>query len=92
MIYIIDTYAWVEYSKGSEKGLKLFSLLKNTKNELFTPITVLTELKDYCLGSGRDFDELLAVVRSNSHIVLLGPGGVWTRSGNGQFQNKRDEN
>ncbi len=69
--FVVDTYAWIEYFKGSEQGLKLFSLVKNTKNELFTPVTAITELKDYCDANSRDFEALLSEIRSNSHIVLL---------------------
>ena len=42
MKIVFDTFAWVEYFKGSIKGRKVEQLLK--ENEIITPLIVLLEL------------------------------------------------
>ncbi len=40
---VIDTYAWIEYFKGSEEGLKAKKFIDD-EFELFTPSIVIAEL------------------------------------------------
>ncbi len=42
---IVDTYAWIEYFKGSEEGLKAKTFIEG-RFELFTPAIVIAELSD----------------------------------------------
>jgi len=42
---VIDTYAWIEYFKGSQEGAKAKRFIEG-KFELFTPSIVIAELSD----------------------------------------------
>jgi|SRR3989338_9828403 len=63
--YIIDSYAWIEYFKDSEKGRKAARILDSTENELFTPIVIIAEVCSLFQREGRD--PLLAY----EHIISL---------------------
>lgn len=64
---VFDTYAWVEYFKGTEKGRVVGKYLM--ENKIFTPSTVLLELSYKAESEGWSFDELLRFVKHNSKIV-----------------------
>jgi len=42
---VIDTYAWIEYFKGSNEGIKAKKFIEG-EFELFTPSMVIAELSD----------------------------------------------
>ena len=42
--YILDSYAWIEYFRGSKKGEKVREFIQNEK--CFTPSIVIAELAD----------------------------------------------
>ena len=42
---VIDTYAWIEYFRGSDEGLKAKKFIEDDF-ELFTPSIVIAELSD----------------------------------------------
>jgi predicted nucleic acid-binding protein len=86
--FVVDTFAWIEYLKGSESGLKLFDLLKNKENEFFTPLTVLAELKDYCMSNREDFNEAYRIVGENSRIMGLSEEDV-IEAGKNHFELKK---
>lgn len=69
MIYIIDSYAWVEYFLGSERGEVLKKLFSDEKNQFFTIECCLAEIKGWSLRNSRDFDELFKIIRANSRII-----------------------
>lgn len=71
MLYIIDSYAWVEYFMGSEKGLCVKKLLDNDANRFITVECCLAELKGWALKEEKDFEKLYATVRSDSEIVAI---------------------
>ena len=76
MIYIVDAYAWVEYSIGSEKGLILKKLLNNRNNKLITMECTISELKAYCLRTDKDFSRMYGVLKRNS-IILPVLTNIW---------------
>jgi predicted nucleic acid-binding protein len=67
MNYVIDTYAWVEYFRGTDKGKKLKSLLEQN-HRFFTPVCCIFELRSWALSDSLDFTRILNVVRSVSGI------------------------
>ena len=69
MIYIVDSWAWVEYCIGSESGLELKNLLNNKNNKFITLECTVSELKGYCLRTGYDFDLLYSILKKNSVIL-----------------------
>ncbi len=69
VIYIVDTYAWVEYFIGSESGLKLKNLLDNKNNKFITIECCLAELRGFCLREEADFSKMYGIIKKNSVIL-----------------------
>jgi predicted nucleic acid-binding protein len=69
-MYLIDTYAWVEYFIGSNKG-KVVKKVVEEENVITTPECVLAELKGWAIRESLDFEELYTVVRKLSDIQCI---------------------
>jgi len=69
VIYIVDTYAWIELIKGSEKGLILQRLLEDMNHKFITMECCIAELKGFALKNKISFRRIYEMVKSNS-IVL----------------------
>ena len=66
--YILDTYAWIEYVIGSNKGAVVKALIDDKENTFTTLESSVAELYDWCLKEARDLDELLRIVRAVSSV------------------------
>jgi len=67
---IIDTYAWIEYFRGSDAGKRIKEKIEGDGN--ITPTIVLAEIKKHFTDKGRsDFDNKLEFIRSKSTIIPL---------------------
>ena len=53
MKIVVDTYAWIEFLIGSEKGNKVKELIENAQ-EIYTPSTVLAETARKFFREGTD--------------------------------------
>lgn len=71
MLYIIDSYAWIEYFRGSRKGEQLRELFLDEGNTFLTIECCLAVIKGWALRQGKNFTELWRVVRANSRLVAL---------------------
>lgn len=71
VIYIVDTYAWIEYFIGSESGLKLKNLLANKSDKFITMDCCLAELRGFCLREEADFNKMSGVIKNNSIILPI---------------------
>lgn len=70
MSYIVDTYAWIEYFRGTTKGRSIKDKIEAGNN--ITPTIVLAELKKKFTEWRRpDFEERLQFIRENSQIIDL---------------------
>lgn len=69
MIYIMDTYAWIEYFIGSEKGLIVKNIIDDKKNKIITMECCLAELNGFSLKNDMDFEKIYNVVKTNSLIL-----------------------
>ncbi len=69
MNYIIDSYAWVEYFIGSEKGEILKKLFLDEKNQFLTVECCLAEIKGWAIKNNQEFDKLYKIIRANSNII-----------------------
>ncbi len=69
MIYIIDTYAWIEYFRGYKHGEILKKLFENVNNKFVTMECCLAELRGYCLKQDLDFNQMYSIVKHNSIIL-----------------------
>jgi predicted nucleic acid-binding protein len=70
-VFLIDTYAWVEYFIGSIKGNVVKKILEDENNIIITPECVLAELKGWAIRENIDFKELYQIVRKLSDIQCL---------------------
>ncbi len=68
MLYIVDTYAWVEYFRGTVKGSKFNRIIQNDNNSFITPECCVFELKCWTQKDNLDFEKILQVVKSISKI------------------------
>lgn len=71
MIYIIDTYAWIEYFEGSSQGRVLKKLFENKNNKFITMECCIAELIGYCLKNNLNFENFYSIVESNSFIFVV---------------------
>ena len=69
MKILLDTYAWIEYFKGSAKGKKVQNFLKN--EEILTPSIALVELSCKAFKEDWDFVKCLEFIKTKSLIVDL---------------------
>lgn len=69
--YLIDTFAWVEYFRGTEKGGMLRNLLNNSKNEFITIECCIAELKMWTIKSKINFQAIFEVVQANSTLCPI---------------------
>ena len=69
MIYIIDTYAWVEYINGSDKASILIKLFKDQNNRFITMECCIAELAGFSLKKDIDFKKIFDLVKTNSIIL-----------------------
>ncbi len=71
MVYLIDTYAWVEYFIGSKKGEKVKKIIEDENNVILTPECCLAEIKGWAIRENMDFEELYNIVRKVSDIQCI---------------------
>jgi predicted nucleic acid-binding protein len=67
--YVLDTYAWIEYFNGSEKGRSAKRYIEG--DEVLTPAVVVAEFADKYVREGLDPAERLVFIRTKSRIVDL---------------------
>ena len=74
--YVIDTYAWIEYIRGTPEGLKAKEFIEG--KETVTPTIVILEFEKYLLkrlreksDSLKNYESKREYVRSISTIVNL---------------------
>jgi len=65
---LIDTYAWIEYFKGSQEGKIVEEYLDK---KIITPSVVLVELSYKSVKEGWDFKKHLNFIKSKSFIMGL---------------------
>ena len=71
MLYIIDSYAWIEYFIGSEKGEVLKKLFLDNRNKFLTVECCLAEIKGWAIRNKEDFDRLIKIIKANSNIIQV---------------------
>ena len=71
MNHIVDSYAWIEYFIGSEKGEIVKKLFLDEKNQFLTVECCLAEIKGWAIKNNQDFDKLYKIIRANSNIVEI---------------------
>lgn len=69
MRILFDTYAWIEYFRGSSKGKKVQKYLKS--EEILTPTIVLVELSCKAAKEEWDFAKCMEFIKTKSLILHL---------------------
>jgi len=67
--YVIDSFAWVEYFGGTEKGEKAKQYVES--GNAVTPTIVIAELSNKYARENLEFGEKLQFIRFNTRIALL---------------------
>ena len=88
MIYIIDTYAWIEYFKGSNQGDTLKRLFENKNSRFITMECCIAELRGYCLKNSIEFNQLYDVVKKNS-VMLPVLREYWIKAAKIKFEMRK---
>ena len=70
-VYLIDTYAWVEYFTGSKRGEKVKKIIEDKNNVILTPECCLAEIKGWAIRENMDFEELYSIVRKVSDVRCI---------------------
>ena len=70
-VYLIDTYAWVEYFRGSKKGERVKKIIEDENNVILTPECCLAEIKGWAIREDMDFEELYSIVRKVSNVQCI---------------------
>lgn len=63
----IDSYAWIEYFKGSSEGAIVNNSLKEYET-IYTPVNVLAEVCEFFKRKNKDFGYARRVIESRSEI------------------------
>ncbi len=70
-MFLIDTYAWVEYFIGSKRGEKVKKITEDENNVILTPECCLAEIKGWAIRENMDFEELYSITRKVSDIRCI---------------------
>lgn len=90
MLYLIDSYAWVEYFLGSNKGEVLRKLFAEGKNQFLTLDCCLAEIRGWALRNNQNFSELFKVIRANSRIISATEYD-WIEAGQERFLQRQSQ-
>lgn len=66
---LLDTSAWVEYFKGSEKGKKVLKIA--AEEEMYTSAITFAEIARWVVDNGGDVYFVLSQIKKNSVIIQL---------------------
>lgn len=88
MNYVIDSYAWIEYFIGSEKGAKVLKLLESRNNSFITVDCCLAEIKGWSLEENRDFSKALSLIVSLSTVTQTLPE-EWIKTAEKRFETRK---
>ncbi len=66
---LLDTWAWVEYFKGTKKGLKVKDLIK--ESQVYTSAISLAEITKWFYENNGDIYKAIKQVKENSIIIQL---------------------
>ena len=70
---IFDSWAWVEYFKGSEAGKAVRAMIEGDE-VLSTPAVCLAEIRAKYLSEGHDPTERLRFVKSRTSVIAVDAG------------------
>lgn len=84
--FVIDSYAWIEYFRGTEKGEKAREFIESGKSA--TCSIVIAELSEKYTREGKNFEEDFKFILSSAKIVDLNKE-IALSAGEINFENKK---
>lgn len=76
MSKLLDTWAWIEFYDGSEKGEEVYRLLESDE-KIHTSVITLAELSDNFqrgnFSTDHNWEELEVFIRTNTDLTELNP-------------------
>ena len=69
--YVVDSFAWIEYFKGTPLGERVRQIVENPESRLLTPAPMLAEIRSKFLREAQDPEPPTGAVESLSEIVPL---------------------
>lgn len=71
MKFVFDTYAWIEYLKGSTAGLEAKNIVETQENEIFTSIITISEVASKLKREDKDVENGVNVIESLSKLCFI---------------------
>ena len=69
--FIIDSFAWIEYLLGTNKGIYVKNVIDDKNNEIFTHVLSIAEVSSRLTRSGEDpLDSINKLISASSIIYL----------------------
>jgi len=69
ILVILDSFAWIEFFNGTEKGKKVEEKL--TETMCYTSLIALAEISEFCARSNKDFNKFFEKIISVSTILPI---------------------
>ena len=69
--YIIDSYAWIEYLDGTDKGEKVKAVLSNEKNECYIIGLVFAEVVSKAKRRGGNWSIAAKAIKTMSQLLPM---------------------
>ena len=66
---LIDTYAWIEFFRGTESGMEAREVLRAERS--FTSVVSIAEIAEWCLKNNLRLQEYVRAVTKGSVILRL---------------------
>lgn len=85
---VVDSFAWIEYFKATDTGQKAREFIDDLKNTLFTVDVCVAEIKFWALQKKLVFNEMFAVIRSNSTIIETNSND-WLEAAEIKFEHRK---
>jgi len=71
MKIVFDTYAWIEYFKGSETGAKVKQIVESKENEVFSSLITIAEVCSIFKRQDRDVEQAYSGITNLSKIFFI---------------------
>ncbi len=68
--YVIDSYAWIEYFRGSKEGEKVKNIVEEMSNEIITPLIVVSEVTSISKREQQDPEEAYRKIIALSAVAI----------------------
>lgn len=68
--FVVDTWAWIEYIEGSEKGVRVKEVVENPENEIITHWISLAEIVSFAKRKNKDYRNIIETLNSISSVIV----------------------